>query len=424
MGYSIERLGPCRVSIAAVLDVDTVREERTRVIATWRRNARLPGFRQGKVPLPVIERRFAKEIEDDLGEELVRVCWREVRSAEELLPAGPLEVKRAQVEGDGTFALEGEFDVFPKVDIADPWTFVPPPVDLEPSSAEIDAAVQQMRERQAAWEPVEGEPVGDGMLVEAYVRGEFPDGEGEPFENDRSLFVVGKGEIHPAIEQAVRGAAQGDTVTAHATLGADAGEKAGARVRYEVVIKSARRQRLPELDDDFARSFGIEEGLAGLIERVRAQLLLANARRRRSVWRDALIAHLAGDEELALPDGVVRERTRSELIDFVQELARRGIEVEKAGLDWSAMEKEMRGRVERNLRGELVLDALAARLGVEVSDEELDRELGKQARMSRVPFAELKGNLTKRGELERIRALLRREKAADEVLERLATTGE
>ena len=424
MGYSIEKLGPCRVAIAAVVDIDTVREERQRVIATWRRNARLPGFRQGKAPLPLIERRFAKEIEDDLQEELVRACWREVRSAEELLPAGPLEVKRAQVEDDGRFALEGEFEVFPKVEIGDPATFVPPPVDIEPSPEEIDAAVQQMRERQAVWEPVEGEPVGDGMLVEVQTRGEFPGGEREPFENDRSLFVVGKGEVHPAIEQAVRGAPQGATVTADATLGTDAGEMAGARVRYEVVINSARRQRLPELDDDFARSLGIEEGLAVLTERLRARLRFANARRRRSVWRDALIAHLAGDGELALPEGVVRERTRLELIDFAHELAQRGVDVAQADLDWSAMEKEMRERVERNLRGELILDALAARLGVEVSDEELDVELKKQARMSGVPFAELKGNLTKRGELQRIRALVRREKAADEVLGRLVTTGE
>ncbi len=424
MGYSIDRLGPCRVSIAAALDGVAVSEERKRVVATWRRNARLPGFRQGKAPVALVERRFAKEIEDDLQEELVRACWREVRSSEELHPAGPLEVKRAEVQGDGNFALEGEFDVFPKVQIGDPATFVPPPVDLDPSPEEVDAALQQMRERQAAWEPVEGEPVGEGMLVEVQARGEFPDGEGEPFGEDRLLFVVGKEEVYPEIEQAVRGAAIGDTVAADATLGAAAGDKAGARVRYEVVVKGARRKRLPELDDAFAQSLGVEQGLAVLTERVRERLRFERARQRRSVWRDALIAHLAGDGELALPEGVVRERTRSELIDFVRELARRGVEVEKAELEWSGMEKEMRARVERNLRGELVLDALAARLGVEVSEEELDRELEKQARMGGVPFAELKGNLAKRGDLEHVHALLRREKAADEVLGRVVLTKE
>lgn len=424
MGYKIERQGPCRVSIAAVLDGDAVSEERKRVVATWRRNAHLPGFRQGKAPAPLVERRFAKEIEDDLQEELVRACWREIRAAEDLRPAGPLEVKRAHVGGDGTFTLEGEFDVFPKVDVNDPATFVPPQVDLEPSAEEVDAALEQMRERQAAWEPVEGEPVGDGMLVEVQVRGEFPDGDGEPFEEDRSLFVVGRGEVYPEIEQAVRGAAVGDTVAAHATLGPTAGDKAGAKVRYEVLVKSARRKRLPELDDAFAQSLGVEQGLAVLTERVRERLRFERARQRRSVWRDALIAHLVGDGELPLPEGVVRERTRSELMDFARELVRRGVDVEKAELDWAGMEREMRGRVERHLRGELVLDALAQRLGLEVSEEELDRELEKQARLSGVPFAELKGNLAKRGELESIRALLRREKAADEVLGRAVPTKE
>jgi len=424
MGYKISKQGPCRVSIAAVLDGEVVSEQRKRVVATWRRNALLPGFRHGKAPLSLVERRFAKEIAEDLQEELVRACWREVRAAEELHPAGPLEVRRAQLESDGKFTLEGEFEVFPKVDIVDPATFVPPPVDLEPTPEEVDAALQQMRERQAAWEPVEGEPVGDGMLVEVHVRGEFPDGEGEPFEEDRSLFVVGKGEVYPEIEQAVRGATVGDTVAAQSRLGPAAGDRAGARVRYEVVIKSARRKRLPEMDDAFAHSLGVEEGLAVLTQRVRERLRFERARQRRAVWRDALIAHLAGNGELPLPEGVVRERTRSELMDFARELARRGVDVERAELDWPGMEREMRGRVERNLRGELVLDALASRLGVEVSEEELDGELEKQARLSGVPFAELKGNLAKRGDLESIRALLRREKAADEVLGRAVPTKE
>lgn len=424
MGYNIEKLGPCRVSIAAVLDGDAVTKERQRVVETWRRNARLAGFRQGKAPVSLVERRFSKEIEDDLQEELVRACWREVRSSEELRPAGPLEVKRAEVGAEGGFALEGEFDVFPKVEIKDPAEFVPPPVDLEPKPEEVDAALQQMRERQAAWEPVEGEAVGEEMLVEAEVRGEFPDGEGEPFHEERSLFVVGKGEVYPEIEQAVRGATIGDTVRAEGKLGAAAGDRAGARVQYEVVVKGARRKRLPELDDALAQSLGVQQGLAVLTERVRERLRFERARQRRSVWRDALIAHLTGDGELALPEGVVRERTRSELMDFARELARRGVDVEKAELDWQGMEKEMRGRVERTLRGELVLDALANGLGVEVSEAELDGELEKQARMGGVPFAELKGNLAKRGDLDHVRALLRREKAADEVLGRVVPTKE
>lgn len=419
MSYRIEKLGPCRVSLAATLDGETVRGERQRVVESWRRQARLDGFRPGKAPVSLVERRFSKEIEEDLQEELVRSCWREVRSNEQLRPAGPLEVKRAEVDGDGGFALEGEFDVYPEVEITDYQGFVPPQVGLEPAEEEVDAALQQMRERQGAWEPVEGEPVGDGMLVEAEIRGEFLSGEGEPFRSERSLFVVGKGEVYAEIEEAVRGAAIGDTVIAEATLDASAGDKQGARVRYQVLVKSARRKKLPELDDDFARSVGVEEGYATLRQRVHQRLRLERARQRREVWRQALISYLMGEKGVALPGRVVDERTRSEMVGFARELARRGVDVEKAELDWHRVEREMRERVEHTLRGELVLDALAAHLGVEVSEDELERELERQARLGGVPFAELKGNLAKQGDLEPIRAALRREKTVNEVLARV-----
>lgn len=421
MSYAIEKLGPCRVAVAATLDGEAVARERRRVVETWRRNARLPGFRAGKAPLALVERRFAKEIDDDLHDELVRVCWREVRAAEGLRPAGPLEVRRAAVGQDGAFALEGELEVFPEVKVQDPAGFQPPPWSLEPTPEEVDAALQHMRERQAVWEPVEGERVAVGMLVEAEVRGEFPDGEREPFHQERSLFVVGQGEVYPEVEQGVQGAAVGETVTASGVLGEAAGPQQGARVRWEILIKSLRRKRLPDLDDAFAASLGVEEGLAALTERVRERLRLERARQRRELWREALIAYLAGSAELSLPEGVVKERTHSELHKFADELRRRGVDVEKAKLDWREIEAEVRQRVERTLRGELVLDALAAHMGVEASEEELDRELEKQAHRSGLPFAELKGNLARRGDLPQLRAMLRREKAADEVLARVST---
>ncbi len=421
MSYEIERAAPCRIVLTATVGTDEVREEREHVVAEWVKGARIDGFRKGKAPRPLVERRFAAQIREDLEDHLTRNAWEQVRREEKLRPASPLGIREADWLPSGEFRLKGEFDVYPTVELPTLDGFVPPPFDLEPTDEEVATAMAQLQERQAAWEPVEGEPVGEGMLVEAEVHGEFPDGGGEPFHQERSLFQLGQGEVYPEVEAAVAGRAIGDEVSAERTIGEEGGEeRKGKRVTYRVKVKSLRRKRLPEPDDAFATSLGIEGGVEALGARVRERVRAGKAERRRETWRAALISHLAGGRVLDLPEQPVKEETRKELVDFAQALAHRGIDPEGAKVDWQQVEKEARSRVENRLRAEALLDALAEKLGVSVTADEIDREVEHQAERIGVPYAELRGNLAKADGLERVGAVLRRERAADEALGRFA----
>jgi len=417
MEIKVERSAPCQVDFSASLAGDEVAQERERVVANFLRSAKLPGFRQGKAPRPMVERRFAEQIREDLQERLMHRVWHAVGERDEVRPA----TDRLRIEGswkdDGSYEVSGDVEVFPEVEVKDPGTFTPPEFDLEPTETEVETSLTRLRERQGAWEPVEDGVVADDLLVEAEVHGSFPDGGGEPFSEERSLFRVGAGEVFPEIEAAVRGARVGDEVTAERVLGEEAGEeRKGTRVAYTVTVKGLRRRRLPELDDEFARSLGVEEGLETLRERVTQQIRLEKAHLRRDVWRAALVRHLADEKQLPLPESLVHEETRKELVSFAQSLAARGVDPEKAELDWEALQHDARAKVEERLRAELLLDGMAGQLGVEVSEDEVDAELQRQAARMGVPFAELKGNLAKGAGLGRVRSMLRRERAVDRVL--------
>ena len=417
MSYEIERTGACRVALSATIPAAEVTSEREHVVKEFLRRARIDGFRPGKAPRSVVERRFAAEIKDDLQEHLFRHTWDDVRREAKLRPAGPFEVKKAEWRDDGSFALGGEFDVYPEVTLTPVDGFVPPPFELAPTPEEIDRALGELRERQAAWEPVEGDAVAEGMLVETEVHGEFPDGGGEPFHDERSLFQVGRGEVFPEIEAAVTGRRVGDEVTAERILGEEAGaEKHGRKVAYRVLVKSLRRKRLPEADDAFAQSLGVADGIDKLRATIALRVGFDKVRARRDLWRDALVRHLGGERPLELPEQLVREETRDDVIKFADSLQRRGLDLEKAGIDWSQVEQDMRKRVETRLRAELVLDSLADERGVAIDDATVDHEVERQAQQLGVPFAELKGNLAKRDGLERLRAILRRERVVDDVL--------
>jgi trigger factor len=424
MSYEIERTTPCRVVLTANVAADEVRAEREHVIAEWARGARIDGFRKGKAPRALVERRFADSIREDLEEHLTRRMWDQAQGEEKLRPASPLGIREAKWLESGEFHVTAELDVYPEITLPALDAFVPPAFDVTPGDDEVTGALDQLRERQAAWDPVEGEPAQEGMLVEAEVHGEFPDGDGEPFHEERSLFQIGRDEVYPEIDTAVRGRSVGDEVAAERVIGEEGGEaRKGKRVAYRVRIKSLRRKRLPEVDDAFATSLGVEGGVEPLRERVRERVRAGKAERRREVWRDALVTYLSDGKEIGLPEGVVRDDTRKEVLEFAQALAQRGINPDDAKIEWDKLEQEMKGRVEKRLRAELLLDALADAGSVAVSSADVDHEVEHQAQRIGVPFAELRGNLAKSGGLERVAAVLRRERAVDGVLGRFEETG-
>ena len=418
MDYSIDRPTPCRVVLTATIPVDQVAGARERVLRSFLRAAQVPGFRKGKAPRSLVERRYEEQIREDVQERLLHDTWHEVSEKESLRPVGQGVGVDGRWKEDGSYVVTLEAEVFPEVTLPSMEGFTPPVFELEPTDEEIDGAVAQLRERQAAWDPVEGAEAAEGMLVEAEVSGEFPEGGGEPFSGERSLFQLGQHEVPEEIESAVAGHAVGDEVDVERTLGEDAGEDAaGKPARFKVVIKSLRTKRLPDLDDAFAESLGFEKGFAALREAVVERLRVEKLQQRRETWRGALVAHLAGGETLDLPESLVEEETRKDLMDFARALARRGIDPEKAEVDWDGLQKEMRQRVETRLRGELLLDAEADRQGIVVDDATVDAEVERQAERMKVPFAELKGNLAKSGGVDRVRGVLRRERAVDAILQ-------
>lgn len=417
MALNLERPSPCRVAMKATIDAGDVTGERQKVVNRVVGSARIDGFRRGKAPRTLVERRFAEAIREDLEERLIRQAWEMGQEQEALRPAGPLSVKDTRWEEDGSFFVEAEFEVYPAVTVPDLDAFVPPAFDIEPSVEEVDQALEQLRQRQSQWEPVEDQAVEEGLLVEAAVTGEFPDGGGDPFRQERVLFVPGKEEVLPELESAVMGHGVGDVVAAERVAGEDEPEDMrGKRVTYSITINGLRRRVVPELDDEFAASLGVEGGMDDLREQAKVRVRMEKVQLRRQTWRRALTDHLAQGETLDLPGSVLEEETQRELISFAESLARRGVDPNNSELDWEKLRDEARSQVEDRLRQEILLDAAAAALGVVVEDDDVDAELQKESQRSGVPFAELKGNLRKQHGLERIRGILRRGRVVDRLL--------
>lgn len=420
MSYEIERPSPCLVRLKASVPAEEASAIRAQVTRQFVASVALPGFRRGKAPAHLVAQRFASEIRSETEERLLRRFWDQAIAREKLRVAGPLGVVEARWDELGGFAFTGEFEVYPEVHLPPVSEFRAPEFSVEPTDEEVEAFLKGLAERQASWQGVEEGRAEDGMLVEAEVEGEFPQGGGDPFREELAVFRLGAGEVYPEIEEAVRGLAVGAETTARREVTRE-GQEGTVPVQYKLKVKGLRRKVVPELDDALAAQMGVEGGLDGLRGRAREILREAKKRERFKVLREALVRYLAGDTPLPLPERVVEEETRKAAVRYAESLARGGVKVEE--VNWQELAPKLQASVIERLREELLLDQLAENLGVVVRDEEVDAVVRREAEETGVPFAELKGNLAKRGGLDRIRGILRRERAVAQVLEPLLGEG-
>ncbi|NOZ96109.1 MAG: trigger factor [Acidobacteria bacterium] len=422
MPYTLNRRPDHTVEIEATLDTETVEASRKRILETFRRKARIPGFRPGKAPLAVVRSHFGAEVEEELTEKLSEEVFHEVVDTEEsFVPLTPLAVREARVAEDGTFHLEGELEVRPVFEIPPIENLSLPEIEVAVSDADIDEELTKVRAEQAAWEPVDDGEAENGMLVELDIHGEVIEGEGEPFHNEGVRFVLGEEGVFQEIQEALIGVRPGEERTVEKTFDEDFQDEnaAGKTFRYRLVVQGIKRQILPDLDDELAKGMGFDD-VEALRQRVREVLERTRHKERRSQWRRALLDQLEeGIDRNQLPGSLVRDGLREDLERYAYMMAMQGKSLENEEVDWQEISARMEPEVRTRVLDSLILEQLAEQWGIDVPEDDVRAYIEGDARQKGVPPAEHMANLAKEGQLDGIRQAARLSATVDELIRRV-----
>ena len=409
-----------------VLDVpaEDVSKSFRRVTREYQRYAKIPGFRPGKVPEPVVKRRFANEIRKEVIDTLLPERFNQAVRELGVTPVGQPQVTEMTVEEGSPLHVKAVFEFIPAFSIEgyQNVTVPKPPVDL--AEEEVQQELQQLRESRATIEPVEEDrPIADGDWAQISYTGTIEaEPEAEPLSSEDTLVEVGGADTVEAFTSALRGTRPGQSINVAATYPEEYPEKrlAGKTVDYSIEVKGIKKRDLPTLDDDFAKEVGSFENLADLEKRVRENL--AN-RKRRSVeaeTKDKLFAALIDRFPVPVPESLVQEQVDARLERGLRALAGQGMQPEQMRkLDFGRLRAAQRDSAVAEVKTSLLLARIAHEENVTVSDEEVDREIHIAALQSREPVDALKVRLTQDGGLARIREQLKREKTAQLLYDRL-----
>ncbi len=423
---TVTQLPESRVRVQATVpaaEVERRVEARARELA---RGLKLPGFRRGKVPPPLVIRRLGREavleeaVRDALAEWYVQAL-----DAAGVVSVGDPELSLGELPPPGEdFELSFEIGVLPPATLGEYLGLEVGRAEPAVAEEQVDGEVEQLRERLARLQTAE-RPAQAGDFVVVDYEGALvgPGGEREPFaggEGRDQLVELGSGSLIEGFERALEGAAAGESRTVELAFPPDypRAELAGRPVAFTVTVKEVKLRELPAIDDDLAIDAGFDT-VAELREDIRRRLLEVEERRVEVDFREAALDAAVAHAQVQVPAALIEARAR-EMWERVQRaLAERGITAETylqaTGRSEGEILAESAPEAERALRREAVLTAVVAAEGIAPTEEEVLEAVRPTAEREDLAPQALVERLRASGRLEDVRERLAAERAVEAI---------
>ena len=381
MKVTVEELSPSKRALHVELPLDQVAATMETTLREWRRRLQLPGFRKGKVPPEIIQRRFQSDLKEEVLRELIPASYRQAVAQTDLTPVSQPRVEDVHFHDGEPLRYRAVVEVKPPVEVRDYRGMLLERKPVQVSDEEVDRALEYLREDAAEYVPMEGWPAMRDDLVILDHEGTL---QGKPLKGGagkNQTLILGHGGSLPGFEEQITGMQKGDTKQFRLAFPEDSPRKelAGRTVEFTVTMKEVKKRRVPELNDEFARTLGDAESLAALRDKLRQQLSERKAREQDVELKRTLLEKLAAAHEVELPESLVEAEAASFLQDLAATVRATGGRVR--GLPGNA--EELRAKAlemaRRRVKESLLLEAVARQEGLTLSDAELDAEIEAMA---------------------------------------------
>jgi trigger factor len=420
---SVTELPESRVRVQAEVPAEEVEKRVAHAARQLGRNLRVPGFRAGKAPPPIIIKRIGREaVLDEAVRDSIAGWYSAAIDAAEIVPVGEPALDMGELPRQGqplTFSIE--IGVRPEATLGEYRGLEVGRREPEAGDEAVEAELERLRERSGRLETAERPAAAGDFVVVDYLGTR----DGEPFaggEGRDQLVELGSGRLVPGFEEQLTGAAAGDERTVSITFPDDyqATELAGRDAEFAVTVKEVKAKELPPLDDDLAAEAGFDT-LEELREDIRERLTEADTERVEAEFRETVLDAAVAGAAIEVPDSLVKARSRELWEQMVHTLSHQGINKDTylriSGRSEDEIVEQGKGDAERQLKREAVLAAVVAAEGIAPSDDEVLESLERAAPAEGMSAKKLLERMRSTGRLDAYKAELGQRAALDRLAE-------
>ena len=404
----------CRRELELEIPAEEVSKKMESVAKEFARLAMIPGFRKGKAPVSLIRRRFAEDIKGEVLQTLVPERVEKALAEQKLSPVTQPKVDKLDFNEGQPVKFRAVFEVMPEFELGSYKGLELEMPTMDITDEDVAKALEEMRERAAAFAPVEGRAVQNGDFAQVKLQG-TPEGGGDPLQADSVLCHIGAEETMEPFNTNLKSANVGDHKNFDVEYPADYPDPklAGKKFHYAVEVLGIKTKKLPELNDDFAKDVSDAKTLDELKTKVREGLEHQRDHKQKELLHEKVLAELVKKHDFPVPESLVEHQMDVRLERVVRSLAAQGVDPRAVNVDWVTLRRRQEDRARDDVKAELIIDRIATAENVDVSEEDLTHELEHAAGHSNESAVALRARLTKQGTLDRMKAKLRSDKTLE-----------
>ncbi|MDY6838636.1 MAG: trigger factor [Thermodesulfobacteriota bacterium] len=377
MKVHVEDISPVKKILHVEIPEEDVTREVEKAYGTLKNQARIKGFRPGKVPRAILERRFANEVHADVAGQLIQSSYGEALRETELVPLGEPAIDPQDLEKGHPYHYSVTVEVCPVIEDLNLDGLKFKQMVHTVTDEEIETQLKMLQKQNAELKTVkENRAVRDGDIVIIDYEG-FRDGK--PFEaagkTENFQVEVGSGRILEDFDKNLVGMEPNSTTEFDISFPEDYYNKdlAGLEVRFEVCLKEIKEEILPEMDDTFAKRLGQYETLEALKETIKKGLERRYEIQSERELREDVVDTLVAQSDFELPEGLVEEELSALVVDAQNAMAQRGMSLEESGQTPEGLSEKFRPVAERKVREYLLLQKVIEQEEIAVTDELVDK---------------------------------------------------
>ena len=408
---------PCEREVSIEVPVEDVSREWKSAVARFQKHARIPGFRSGKVPATLIRGKFADDIKSEVVEHLVPAAFREETRKLNLIPIGQPHVVELELEEEKPLRFKAVFEVLPPFEVEGYKDIKVTREAVEIGDEEVQKTIDSLREQNSTYVNVdEDRGLADGDYASVAFKSTSQEEGAEPVEMNDVLVDIGGANTLPDFSNNLRGAKAGETRSFDVTYAEDFGDQrlAGKTLHYEVEIKGIKTKSVPELNDEWVKELAQEgmETLDDLRARIREGIEHEKKHQAEHKSKEELLQQLTTKFPIDVPTLLVENSIDQRLERGLRSLISQGLRAEDIKrMDLSKLREGQREGAVRDVRANLLLEKIADLESIEVTEEELDREISAAAQQSKQNPLALRKQLEEKNGLDGLRQQLRCDRA-------------
>lgn len=424
MKSTVEKLSPTRVRINVEVPFTELEPEFDRAFQQLAKQVRLPGFRPGKAPRKLLEARVGREaMLDQVVSEALPGRYSEAVTSSDVSPIGQPDIEITKKEYGEDLVFTAEVDVRPDIELPDLDSLKITVDPIEVTDEEVDAELQSLRARFGTLKGVD-RPAQTGDFVSIDLSGSI-DGKELPEAATEGLsHEVGSGQLVEGLDEAIVGLKEGESRVFTTKLAA--GEHAGEDAQVTVTVKSVKERELPEPDDEFAQLASEFDTIDELRDNLREQVQRTKRVQQAEQIRDKVLETLLEQVEVPLPEKIVQAQIDDTLHSAIHSLdhdeARFAEMLEKQGSSREEFDADNRSNAEKAIKTQLLVDAIADKLDVQVGQNDLTERLVLMSQQYGMEPQQLLQALQQNNQLPAMFADVRRGLAVAAVVQRATVT--